>query len=105
MHPVFPISMANCPLEVKFAQNLAANEKKTRDKSLKKLKKYLRLKSSKKGRHAICLLRVLFAVDDIETVRRPSNRAGAFSMQVKEPSCYSRWLLVYVLVYRSLKFG
>ena len=42
-------SMAHTVVEVKFAQNLAANERKTRDKALKKLKKYLRLKSSKKG--------------------------------------------------------
>ena len=41
--------MASSSVEVKFAQNLAANEKKKRDKSLKKLRKFLRLKSSKKG--------------------------------------------------------
>ena len=41
--------MANFSAEVQFAQNLASNEKKIRDKALKKLKKYLRLKSSSKG--------------------------------------------------------
>ncbi|WAR06184.1 RRP1-like protein [Mya arenaria] len=41
--------MANImPVEVKFAQNLAGNEKKTRFKAVKKLKKYLRAKSSSK---------------------------------------------------------
>ncbi|KAL3887130.1 hypothetical protein ACJMK2_027084 [Sinanodonta woodiana] len=35
--------------EVHFAQRLASNEKKTRDKAVKKLKKYLQAKSSTKG--------------------------------------------------------
>ena len=47
--PETVISMANFSTEVQFAQNLASNEKKIRDKALKKLKKYLRLKSSSKG--------------------------------------------------------
>lgn len=39
------------PVEIKFAQNLAANEKKIRFRAVKKLKKYLRAKSSsKKGK-------------------------------------------------------
>jgi len=44
--------MANMlPIEVKFAQNLAGNEKKIRFRAVKKLKKYLRAKSSsKKGK-------------------------------------------------------
>ena len=33
--------------EIRFAQQLAANEKKQRDKSLKKLRKYLQVKSKK----------------------------------------------------------
>lgn len=42
--------MENLAIEIKFAQNLAGNETKTRLKALKKLKKYLRAKSaSKKG--------------------------------------------------------
>ena len=39
------------PAEIKFAQNLAANDKKIRFRAVKKLRKYLRAKSSsKKGK-------------------------------------------------------
>jgi hypothetical protein len=56
--------MENLPVEIKFAQNLAGNETKTRNKAVKKLKKYLRAKSaSKKGKNS----RVVF-------VRRVSSK-------------------------------
>ncbi|KAL4219159.1 Ribosomal RNA processing protein 1 B [Mactra antiquata] len=38
--------MTSLPVEIQFAQNLAGNEKKKRDKALKKLRKYLKAKSS-----------------------------------------------------------
>ncbi|XP_053408060.1 ribosomal RNA processing protein 1 homolog A-like [Mercenaria mercenaria] len=40
--------MESLPVEIKFAQNLAGNETKTRLKAVKKLKKYLKVKSASK---------------------------------------------------------
>ena len=74
--------MANFSTEVQFAQNLASNEKKIRDKALKKLKKYLRLKSSSKGDSA--LLNNWEIIIPAETARKdPKEDFGSLSESPK----------------------